>query len=73
MGVIGAMEALQSFGPYAIVVFLGIAYWRKDKQITDLMDKLSKLIQDKTVADTKLELALTGLRDVVTVLINKMR
>ncbi|KKL17618.1 hypothetical protein LCGC14_2483740 [marine sediment metagenome] len=73
MGITEAIQSIEIFGPYAIIVFLGIAYWKKDKQNTELIIGMSKLIQDKTVSDVKLESALMGLRDVIMVLTNKLQ
>jgi hypothetical protein len=73
MGVTEAIKILEIFGPYAIIVFLAIAYLKKDKQNTELMNGMAKLIQEKTVADTKLESALNGLRDVIMVLTTKLQ
>lgn len=72
MGVSEAIRALETFGPYAIVVFLGIAYMRKDKQYSELTAKVTTLIEQKTIADTKLESAISGLRDVIMVLTSKL-
>jgi hypothetical protein len=72
MGVSEAIKALETFGPYAIVVFLGIAYIRKDKQYSDLMNKVTTLIEQKTIADIKLESAMSGLRDVIMILTSKL-
>lgn len=72
MSLIDATKLLESFGPYAIVVFLGFAYWKKDRQHIELMSKMSSIIEEKTISDTKLESALSGLRDVIMVLTNRI-
>ena len=72
MGTAEAINLLEIYGPYAIVVFLGIGYWRKDKQYTELLQHMVKLIEEKTKTDTKLESAMNGLRDVIMVLTSKL-
>jgi len=72
MGAAEAIKVLETYGPYAIIVFLAMAYWRKDKQYSELLQHLVKLIEEKTKTDTKLESALNGLRDVIMVLTNKL-
>ena len=72
MGPTSAIELLEAYGLYAIIVFLGIAYWRKDKQYIELAQHVMKVIEEKTRTDTKLESALTGLRDVISILTSKL-
>ena len=71
MGIPEAIQALETFGPYAIVVFIAVAYYKKDRQYSELLEKMVSLIEEKTKADTKLESALKGLRDVIMVLTNR--
>lgn len=60
-----AVDLLQTSGPYAIVVFLAYAYWRKDQQLSELYRELIGIVEGQTSAATKMEAALLGLRDVV--------
>ena len=65
------ITALETGGPYAIIVFLGIAYYRKDKQYSELMMDMMDVIDKNTSSNTKLETTLSNLRDVIMVLIGK--
>lgn len=58
-----AVDLLQTGGPYAIVVFLAVAYYRKDQQLTNLYRELIGMVEGQTSAATKMESALVGLRD----------
>ena len=60
-----AVELLQTSGPYAILVFLGYAYWHKDQQLSTLYRELIGMIESQTQASTKMEAALLGLRDII--------
>jgi len=73
MDAVKAIQFLETYGLYAIIVFLGIAYWRKDKQYSELLQNLVGLIEEKTKTDTKLESALNGLRDVIMALTGKLQ
>ena len=80
MTAINAMEALSKYGPWALLVFIGIAYWYKDKQVIkevtksqDLAKQLMTVIEAKTHTDTKLEGALNGLKEVIMILVNRIK
>ena len=79
MGTTEIIKALDVFGPWAVLVFLSIAYIRKDRQLIKsierndkLAEKLLLVIENKTVSDTRLESALTGLRDIIMVMVNQI-
>lgn len=56
---------LQTGGPYAIVVFLGWAYFKKDSQLTSLYRELITLVESQATSATKMESALLSLKDVI--------
>lgn len=77
MDPVSIMEAFRVYGPIAIVVFLGIAYWRKDAQLNDerkerdkqytaMTEQLFKIIEANTEANIKLESAIDNLSNGLT-------
>ena len=72
MDPIDIAKALQEYGPWAILVFVSIAYWRKDAQLNDdrkerdkqtkeFNDHLLAVIESNTEANIKLESAIDSL------------
>ena len=72
MDPISAMKAIETFGPYALVVFIAMAYWLKDKQINkereerderdaEFSKQLLSIIEANTEANVKLESAIDSL------------
>ncbi len=77
-----AAKFLQTFGPYAILVFLGWWHWhkdkeheaekrRRDKEIRELSEQIIGLVAEQTAGTVKFEAALTGLKEVITMMMNK--
>ena len=78
MSISELISALETGGPFAIVAFLGIAYYKKDQQLLlqtakteQLFDQLISVIEKKTISDIKLENAISGLKDVIMMMVNK--
>jgi hypothetical protein len=82
MNPLDAMKALETFGPYSLVVFIGIAYWAKDKQLVserdkkdkenkDMVDHLLQTIEANTESNIKLEVVISGLCGLLNMVINK--
>jgi hypothetical protein len=79
MNAVEIMEALNKYGPWAIITFLGLAVWYKDKQLMkevaksqEITKQLMTVIESKTQTDTKMEGALNGLKEVIMILVNHM-
>lgn len=81
MDPVSAMKAIETFGPYALVVFLAIAYWHKDTQLSkereekdkqnkELTEHLLTTIESNTEANIKLESAISNLSNGLTGLHN---
>lgn len=77
MDPIAAMKAIQTFGPYSLVVFIGIAYWYKDNQLNkerkdrdasnaQMTQQLLAIIEANTEANVKLESAIDNLSNGLT-------
>jgi hypothetical protein len=62
------VSILESSGPYAILVFLGMAYWRQQQYIAALHSKILDSSEKNAVAMTAMEKAVESL----TVLIQKL-
>jgi len=60
-----AAEFLREAGPWGLVVFLGWAYWRKDRDNRDLAMQIVKLVEANSASFTKLESTITNLKDFV--------
>ena len=69
MDPVSLMQALQLYGPWGIVVLIGVGYVAKDRQINkerenrdtntkELMNQLLSVIEANTAANTKLESAI---------------
>ena len=67
-----AAQFLEAFGPYAIVVFLGWAYWQKDKQIHELHERVLSMAEEQTETSAKMESALNGLKEVIRTVLDKI-
>lgn len=63
-----ATELLDSYGPWALVVFLGVAVYVKDRQYRQLIDQLIGLVKDNVEASGKMEAAVTSLKDLIQAL-----
>jgi hypothetical protein len=63
---------LSSTGQWGLLAVLGIAFWRlserKDKDMQALYEKLIELSESQTSAITKMEGALTALKDALVAL-----
>lgn len=63
--IIAIAQALQTGGPYVLVAILGWAYWKKDRQLSELYCKLIELTEVHTRATIQMEQAITALRDLL--------
>jgi len=80
MNAVDIMDSLNKYGPWAIITFLGLAVWYKDKQLMkevvksqEITGKLMTVIESKTQTDAKMEGALNGLKEVIMILVNHPR
>jgi len=82
MDPIAIMKALQVYGPYALVVFIAIAYYKKDRELQGernkkdedlktLNEHLLGTIESHTESNIKLESAISGLQNLISLVINK--
>ncbi len=65
------VEILQSTGPYGIMTIVGWAFWKvnekKDKELCAYHEKLIDMQDEQTETITRVELALTALREALKV------
>jgi hypothetical protein len=66
------VDVLTAGGPYAILVFLGIAYWRKDLYIATLHKSILDASLQNVQAITAMKAAIDGLKDALTSLSAKL-
>lgn len=62
---IAAAGALQSFGPYFLVVVLGYAYWQREAYVKELHKQNLSLSQEHIKASAEMTHAITNLIDAV--------
>lgn len=58
-------QLLETFGPWAVVVILGYAYVRKDRQLHDLHERVLAIAEDQTETNAKVGSTLDGLKEVI--------
>lgn len=66
------VDVLMAGGPYAIVVALAFAYWRKDQYIGQLHKQILDLSVQNVQAVTAMKEAIGGLKDALNSLSNKL-
>lgn len=62
------VEVLATGGPYAVIVFLGLAYWSQQKYIRDLHQKLIDMSTSQVQAMGALKTSVDGLKDTMAAL-----
>lgn len=66
------VDVLMAGGPYAIVVGLAFAYWRKDAYVAQLHRQILDLSIQNVQAITSMKEAITGLKDALNSLASKL-
>ena len=71
MDAVAIAKALEAGGPWALVALLLFALWQKDKQHQTLLLRIVRMVETNTSTNTKVEGALSGLRELLAELIRK--
>lgn len=66
------VSVLMSGGPYALLVGLAFAYWRKDQYVGQLHKQILDLSVQNVQAITSMKEAITGLKDALNSLSLKL-
>lgn len=66
------VDVLMAGGPYAIVIGLAFAYWRKDQYVGQLHKQILDLSVQNVQAITSMKEAISGLKDALNSLSSKL-
>lgn len=71
MDALAIAKALQDYGPWGLVAVLLLAVWWKDKQYQSLVLRIVRMVETNTSTNTKVEGALSGLKELLAELIRR--
>lgn len=65
-------QLLETFGPWAVVTLIGLAYWKKDRQLHELHERVLAIAEEQSENTARMESALLGLKEVISAVISKL-
>jgi hypothetical protein len=66
------VDILRTGGPFAVLVFLGLAYWKKDQYVVQLHRQILDTTVQNVQAITAMKEAIGGLKDALNQLSSKL-
>jgi len=64
-------ELMSASGPYGLLALISIFFWRKDKEIKEMHERLLETSERQTIAMIKVEAALQALRTAIELIRNR--